>query len=164
MTSNIGAKLITDRKTLGFSEKHEDSYSAENETIRKDVMTELKNHFKPEFLNRVDDIIVFGRLSEEDIKQIIELMLKEVKTRINHWIEDIIDSVTLEYSSIQTERVIFCLETDVNGIINDYISDILAFFLKDINIIIKEGEAQSIAIFVISEVLRALKKLELEEI
>jgi len=82
MTSNVGAKLITDKKTLGFSEKQDDSHNAENAKIKKDIMAELKNSFKPEFLNRIDDIIVFGKLSKEDVKQIIELMLKEVKNRL----------------------------------------------------------------------------------
>ena len=97
MTSNVGAKLITDKKPLGFSEKQEDSYSLENEKIRKDVMAELKNSFKPEFLNRIDDIIVFGKLSKEDVKQIIELMLKEVKNRLkNNGIELEVDESVKE--------------------------------------------------------------------
>ena len=87
MTSNIGAKLITDKSTLGFSkptgENVDEKMKAENEQIKKDVMGELKKNFKPEFLNRIDDIIVFSKLNENDIKQIIELMLKEVQNRLN---------------------------------------------------------------------------------
>ncbi len=87
MTSNIGAKLITDKSTLGFSkptdENTDEKMKAENEQIKKDVMGELKRSFKPEFLNRIDDIIVFSKLNENDIKQIIELMLKEVQNRLN---------------------------------------------------------------------------------
>ena len=88
MTSNIGAKLITDKNTLGFSkadsEDKEEQLKAENEKIKKDVMSELKKHFRPEFLNRIDDIIVFSKLNEKDIRQIIDLMLKEVQHRLDN--------------------------------------------------------------------------------
>ena len=88
MTSNIGAKLITDKNTLGFSkadsENKEEQLKAENEKIKKDVMGELKKHFRPEFLNRIDDIIVFSKLNDKDIKQIINLMLKEVQHRLDN--------------------------------------------------------------------------------
>ncbi len=88
MTSNIGAKLITDKNILGFSkvdsDNKEEQLKAENEKIRKDVMGELKKTFKPELLNRIDDIIVFSKLNEKDIKQIIDLMLKEVQNRLDN--------------------------------------------------------------------------------
>ena len=88
MTSNIGAKLITDKNTLGFSkadsEDKEEQLKAENEKIKKDVMSELKKHFRPEFLNRIDDIIVFSKLNDKDIRQIIDLMLKEVQHRLDN--------------------------------------------------------------------------------
>jgi len=79
MTSNVGARLITDKKNLGFNN---DKGTSKDEDIKKDVMAELKNNFKPEFLNRIDDIIVFHRLNEDDIKKIIDLMLKEVQDRL----------------------------------------------------------------------------------
>ncbi len=85
MTSNIGAKLITDKKTLGFSHASEnDKEEAEKqyESIKKDVMAELKKEFKPEFINRIDEIIVFHKLQEQDIMQIIEIMLNQVKNRM----------------------------------------------------------------------------------
>ena len=83
MTSNIGARLITDKTTLGFSagDKKEESQK-EYETIKKDVMGELKKQFRPEFINRIDEIIVFHKLNEEDIKQIIDIMLNQVTKRI----------------------------------------------------------------------------------
>ena len=82
MTSNIGARLITDNKRrLGFSananEKAEDY-----EQIKSDVMGELKKAFRPEFLNRVDDIIVFKPLDQEDIKKIASKMLEQLQTRM----------------------------------------------------------------------------------
>ena len=83
MTSNIGARLITDKTTLGFSagDKKEESQK-EYETIKKDVMGELKKQFRPEFINRIDEIIVFHKLNEEDIKQIIDIMINQVTKRM----------------------------------------------------------------------------------
>lgn len=84
MTSNVGARLITENKTLGFSTKSEEDMqeTEEYEKTKKLVMTELKQQFRPEFLNRIDDIIVFTKLGEKEIKEIIELMLKEVQERL----------------------------------------------------------------------------------
>ena len=85
MTSNIGARMITDRKMLGFSSGQSDSKTEENkqyESIKKDVMEELKKEFKPEFINRIDEIIVFHKLTENEIMQIIDLMLNQVKNRL----------------------------------------------------------------------------------
>ncbi len=84
MTSNVGARSITHQKTLGFKSnlKAEESEKQENDSIREDVMEELKKMFRPEFLNRVDDIIVFSRLSEEEIKEIARVMLKSLVKRL----------------------------------------------------------------------------------
>ena len=83
MTSNIGARLITDKTTLGFAagDKKEESQK-EYETIKKDVMGELKKQFRPEFINRIDEIIVFHKLNDENIKQIINIMLNQVVKRM----------------------------------------------------------------------------------
>ena len=85
MTSNIGARMITDRKMLGFSMNLADGKAEENkqyENTKKDVMEELKKEFKPEFINRIDEIIVFHKLAQEDIMKIIEIMLKGVEKRL----------------------------------------------------------------------------------
>ena len=84
MTSNIGARLITDKNVLGFSNdmKDKEGKEKEYENIKKDVMSELKKQFRPEFINRIDDIIVFHKLTDEDISKIIEIMLKQVQTRL----------------------------------------------------------------------------------
>ena len=72
MTSNVGASKITDPKSaLGFGDDKKD----ENENIEKLVMEDLKTTFKPEFLNRVDEIIVFKQLEKDDIKEIARRML-----------------------------------------------------------------------------------------
>ena len=83
MTSNLGARLITDRKQLGFANQDgkEDS-KKEYEEIKKEVMAELKKELRPEFINRIDEIIVFHKLNDNDINQIIDIMLKEVVNRL----------------------------------------------------------------------------------
>ena len=83
MTSNVGARLITDKNKLGFSGGNEKEESKkEYENTKKEVMAELKKQFRPEFINRIDDIIVFHKLEEADIKKIIEIMLKQVEKRL----------------------------------------------------------------------------------
>ena len=84
MTSNVGARLITDRNKLGFTnnqnekEKNKEDY----EETKKEVMAELKKQFRPELLNRIDDIIVFHKLENKDIEKIIDLMLNQVIKRM----------------------------------------------------------------------------------
>ncbi len=79
MTSNIGARLIAEHKSLGFggvsAEKSQDEQKGE-------VLAELKKHFRPEFINRVDDIIVFHKLSEADIAKICGKMLDQLVERV----------------------------------------------------------------------------------
>ena len=84
MTSNIGAQKITgkSRKSLGFAEGDASEAERTFEQIKEDVMGELKNAVRPEFLNRIDDIIVFNRLSEEEIAQIADNMLRQVASRM----------------------------------------------------------------------------------
>ena len=120
MTSNLGARLITDRKQLGFanqgavnkisenvkekldenssdtkklkdmkynkelkeSSAQDEKAKKEYEEIKKEVMAELKKELRPEFINRIDEIIVFHKLNDNDINQIIDIMLKEVVNRL----------------------------------------------------------------------------------
>ena len=97
MTSNVGARMITDKNVLGFSQAQENKEGQEKEyeNIKKDVMAELKKQFRPEFINRIDDIIVFHKLTDEDVKQIIEIMLRQVQNRLKDqdYIVEIDDSV-----------------------------------------------------------------------
>ncbi|MBQ3022601.1 MAG: ATP-dependent Clp protease ATP-binding subunit [Clostridia bacterium] len=81
MTSNLGARNITEPKSLGFASATEDLEKV-NKNIRGSVMDELKKAFRPEFLNRVDDIIVFNRLSEDEIGQIALVMMEDIKKRL----------------------------------------------------------------------------------
>ena len=80
MTRNAGAQRIVDPKKLGFS--NVENAESEHKDMKNNVMEEIKRMFKPEFLNRIDDIIVFRALSKEDVKGIAALMLKELKNRL----------------------------------------------------------------------------------
>ena len=84
MTSNVGARMITDKSTLGFTMDtgSKEETQKEYETIKKDVMGELKRQFRPEFVNRIDEIIVFHKLTEDDVEQIIDIMLAQVAKRL----------------------------------------------------------------------------------
>lgn len=90
MTSNIGARLITDKKSLGFSanaltkedNKEEEKAKKEYEDTKKEVMEALKRELRPEFINRIDEIIVFHKLNDTEIDKIIDIMLKEVVNRL----------------------------------------------------------------------------------
>ena len=86
MTSNIGARLITDKKMLGFSKNsnEEENSKKEYEEIKKEVMEALKKELRPEFINRIDEIIVFHKLTDNEINQIIDIMLKEVTKRLEN--------------------------------------------------------------------------------
>ncbi len=80
MTSNIGASKITEPKTFGFGQ--EETEKANYETIRENVMSELKKSFRPEFLNRVDDTIVFHPLTKPEIKKIAAILLDGMIKRL----------------------------------------------------------------------------------
>lgn len=84
MTSNVGAKLITNAGNAALGFKGEEGNGTMNQSDIKDaVMGELKKCFRPEFLNRVDDIIVFEQLNKDDIKEIARRMLKTLKNRVH---------------------------------------------------------------------------------
>jgi len=78
MTSNVGAPTL--KKTLGFGSGDEES---SYETMKKKLLGDLKKVFRPEFLNRIDETIVFRSLTREELKQIVELMLEEVRERLS---------------------------------------------------------------------------------
>ena len=82
MTSNVGARIIAEKKSLGFNQSDANEEKQEYERVKKDVMTEVKKEFRPEFINRIDEIIVFHKLSSNEIKEIINIMLKEVEKRL----------------------------------------------------------------------------------
>ena len=82
MTSNLGTGALTEPKRLGFN--NEQSDDAEQIKTEKLVLEALKGHFRPEFLNRVDEIVVFRKLNDEDIKKIATLMLSQINERIKN--------------------------------------------------------------------------------
>ncbi len=97
MTSNLGARMITENKSLGFS-AGEDT-QRDHAKIKSDVMGELRRAFKPEFLNRIDDIIVFTQLSRENIKEIASKMLSTLKERL------LANEITADFSDSALERI-----------------------------------------------------------
>jgi len=82
MTSNVGAHTIRKQKTLGFAASQDNLAQNEYEKMKENVMDELRRTFRPEFLNRIDDIIVFHALEREHIGQIVELMLEDLRKRL----------------------------------------------------------------------------------
>ncbi len=100
MTSNVGSEMITDRDTLGFSDTEVDS--AESYQDMKDrVLGEVHKSFRPEFMNRLDDLIVFHQLTKEQVLEIADLMLGELKERL--WEEH---EITLTFDDSANETLI----------------------------------------------------------
>ncbi|PWM79350.1 MAG: NDP-hexose 4-ketoreductase [Phascolarctobacterium sp.] len=96
MTSNAGARLLADTKPLGFAVS-----GAEEENSRKDkVLAEIKNVFRPEFLNRIDEITVFDSLHYDDLVQIIRNMLRELRAKLAE------NGLTLEISQEARELLV----------------------------------------------------------
>jgi len=90
MTSNAGAAMIGNTRAMGFGSTIDTLRSYE--TMKEQVMKQVKDIFKPEFINRVDELIVFHALTEDEIKQIAELMLKDVGKRLKE------NGMTLTYN------------------------------------------------------------------
>ena len=133
MTSNVGARLITQKKSLGFS-VNEEKEEVEYEKLKKEVLAELKKQFRPEFINRIDETIVFHKLDDEDIKQIINLMLdkvikrleeQKIKIEIDDSIKELVfkKGVDKEYGARPLRRAIQNLIEDeiADGIISEKI-------------------------------------------
>lgn len=87
MTSNIGAEMIKRETSLGFAILRDEKADTQRsyEEMRKKLLEELKHIFRPEFLNRVDSVIVFHALSREDIAHIVDLELNKVRTRLTEY-------------------------------------------------------------------------------
>jgi ATP-dependent Clp protease ATP-binding subunit ClpC len=96
MTSNVGARNITESKSIGFVSKEDSSKNYEK--TKNEVMLEIKKIFRPEFLNRLDEIIVFRKLQHDSIKKIVKLMLSEFEKRlISKGIHVIFEDSVIEY-------------------------------------------------------------------
>ena len=96
MTSNVGARMITEKRYMGFGETSEKDT---NDKIKADVLEELKRTFRPEFLNRIDDIIVFTRLTKENTQDITRLMLNSLKDRLRE------SNITAEFSESAVTQI-----------------------------------------------------------
>jgi len=85
MTSNVGSDLIRRETTLGFATKTDEAKTVEQqyEKMKEKVLNELKNTFRPEFLNRIDSTVVFHALSKDHIRKIVELMLSDVDKQLS---------------------------------------------------------------------------------
>jgi ATP-dependent Clp protease ATP-binding subunit ClpC len=84
MTSNAGVELIKRESQLGFATRKDEAKTRKQsyEDMKKKVTTEISKIFRPEFLNRLDDIIVFHELTEEQLRQIVEMMVKDLQKRL----------------------------------------------------------------------------------
>jgi ATP-dependent Clp protease ATP-binding subunit ClpC len=99
MTSNVGAELLKKQSTLGFMPQEKED-KASYDKIKETLMAELRKTFRPEFLNRVDEIIVFHQLSKEDIEKIADIMIKELNDRLKE------NDIKLEFTPEAKEEII----------------------------------------------------------
>lgn len=108
MTSNLGSNFLKGHmgKKLGFSSGEKEEKEESFEDIRKMIMDEVKRTFRPEFINRIDEIIVFHPLTPENLSEIVDLMLKKVADKLEHF------HVTLDVSD-EAKKVIIADGTDV---------------------------------------------------
>jgi ATP-dependent Clp protease ATP-binding subunit ClpC len=88
MSSNVGATSIKKQNVLGFTSQGE-KQKEEYERMKETIMDELKRTFRPEFLNRIDEVIVFHSLKEEDVKKIVTIMIKDLEERMKKMDVDI---------------------------------------------------------------------------
>ena len=132
MTSNLGARHITDKKSLGFGNTEDDK---EYEELKKEVIKELKHELRPEFINRIDEIIVFHKLNKQDIENIAQIMLKQVEERLQKqkYIVEIDDGVvkTIIEQGFDSNFGARPLRRTIQNLVEDRISEeILAGNLK----------------------------------
>jgi ATP-dependent Clp protease ATP-binding subunit ClpC len=83
MTSNVGAEFIRRQMSLGFVTKKEaKAQKLDYDTMKERVLAEMKKTFRPEFINRIDEILVFHQLTEEQLRNIVDLMVKDLQGRL----------------------------------------------------------------------------------
>ena len=126
MTSNVGASTLKKQKSLGFDIKGNDANSG-YEKMKENIMDELKRSFRPEFLNRLDDIIVFHSLENEDLYKIVELMLKVVELRLKDLQINIsFDEETINHlalAGINTSYGARPLRREITKVVEDVLSE-----------------------------------------
>ena len=151
MTSNIGAKYITsEQNKLGFDSGK--SQKADYEDITRYINNEVKKCFSPEFLNRIDEMIIFHKLTKDEIKQIAEKMLFETKKRLYE------QNIDIDFDTSVTELIVSNvtemnygarpLKREIQKTVEDFIAEkILKGEINDNKkrvMIFKEGQAQLI--------------------
>lgn len=127
MTSNVGASRLVKNNTLGFAMNKEEEKKNEYDKMKDIIWQELKNTFRPEFLNRIDEVIVFKELDKEEIKKIVRLQLKDFNERLKEmgisalFTDDLIDYlVTKGYDKNYGARP---LERTIRNLLEDEIAD-----------------------------------------
>ncbi len=157
MTSNVGAETIKRGPNLGFSFQQDQVVEGEQQyaEMRKKLMDQLKKQFRPEFINRVDSIIVFRQLSPEDIRQIVDIILGEVNLRlVDHeltiestpeakdWLGE--HGYDAEFGARPLRRLI---QTEVEDKLSDAVlsgkfqkGDVIILEVDDDSIVLKKGE------------------------
>ena len=137
MTSNVGARNIVEKHSIGFASKEDSKQNYEK--TKTQVMDELKKTFRPEFLNRLDEIIVFNKLGKNAIEKITKLMLEDVKKRLSQ------KNINVEFKEKLVEYIAKVGFDDVYGArplkraIQNNVEDKLAEEILDLNI--KSGES-----------------------
>ncbi len=149
LTSNVGASTIKKQKSMGFATS-KDEKENEYEKMKENVLEELKHSFRPEFLNRVDDTIVFHKIEESDLKEIVKLMLKSVCARLEE--QDINVNFSEEAEKYLAEKGFDPtygarpLRRTITKIVEDKISEqILSGIVKngdEISVSLKDNELQ----------------------
>jgi len=112
LTSNIGSEYINEMQRIGFSSG---SIEEEYDEAKDRVMKALKNHFRPEFLNRLDEIVLFNVLTEEALREIVDIQITDVVARLKG--KDISVDISLE-TSLETSVEIsleYTSKVGVNG-------------------------------------------------
>lgn len=126
MTSNVGAKLITDKKQIGFTKE-----SSELDYVKNVVMQEVKKEFKPEFLNRIDEIIVFNKLTKENLLSIINLLLSNLNERLIKEDYEISFDDTLKDMILEEGKNESCGARPLKRVIQDRIENKIAECILD---------------------------------
>ncbi len=149
LTSNVGASTIKKQKSMGFATS-KDEKENEYEKMKENVLEELKHSFRPEFLNRIDDTIVFHKIEESDLKEIVKLMLKSVCARLEE--QDINVNFSEEAEKYLAEKGFDPtygarpLRRTITKIVEDKISEqILSGIVKngdEISVSLKDNELQ----------------------
>ena len=140
MTSNVGAASIKKQNVLGFAISGEEK--AEYEKMKDTILEELKRTFRPEFLNRIDDVIVFHSLKEEDVKKIVGIMIKDLEKRMEKLNVNIkVTENTIDYISnkgFDSEYGARPLERTITKMIEDQLAEeiLKGNVSKDDNILI----------------------------